>query len=263
MNEKKVNRKGNHAVPLSKLDKNNNNNKHLSGSMCSTHHQHILSFQSNNQKKSMHQYHSIQSPIVKLKEKIENLKKTNIESQSIIECQQKEIERLRARQSRISMNPIQQIETLIERAQMDYQNQLADLKKAIEEKEKSVFQKQALYEALKENHRRELSQRDLDHQNYLTLLETQHSIELYQRRSSLPGLANLLEKVLIDFEQEQHTIPSDQKLPFYLSPSKKTPLTCNVNQQWYIKKYMPVDAHSWPFPHHISHHHPTKSRLGI
>lgn len=57
----------NHAVSLSKLD-NNNNNKSIA--ICSTHQQHILSFQSN-KKPVMNK-----SPIVKLKERIETLKKT-------------------------------------------------------------------------------------------------------------------------------------------------------------------------------------------
>ncbi|RCH87492.1 hypothetical protein CU098_009312 [Rhizopus stolonifer] len=253
----------NHAVSLSKLD-NNNNNKSIA--ICSTHQQHILSFQSN-KKPVMNK-----SPIVKLKERIETLKKTNIESQSIIEQQEREIERLRGKISEDMVRSLEiktketdhrkeihELNLKLKRQDLDYHKRLGFLKDAIEEKERRVVQKQELYERLKEKHKLEISQLISTHQEHIHLLELRHRKEPKQLNIPKGEIGDILERVLIDFEQEEHDIKSDQIIPEMTSHWVNDDMF-TVNQQWYMKKYMPIEAESWPFPQTASN---TKSRLGI
>lgn len=226
-----------HAVTLSKLD-NNNNNK--SDSMCSIHHQRLLSFRSNNK---MTTYHK--SPIEKLKENVESLKKkvqTNlvikqyshyvkkdIASQLLIKQQEIEIRELKSKLSENIVNSleikqtvdinyqekIRELESKLIEQNIEYNKRLVLLQNALKEKEKVIFEKQKLYKSLKEKHKQHLLQLNAIHQDRINLLSAQHKRELNQKRTSREpvnddSVNEIIEKALIEFEQEQHDIKPDE-----------------------------------------------------
>lgn len=103
------------------------------------------------------------------------------------------------------------------------------------------------------------------HQEQINLLSAQHKRELNQTRTTQEpvnddSVNEIIEKALIEFEQEQHDIkPNEIRQTVNISRG----LIHNrlqTNQQWYAKEYMPVDALTWPFPQTSSN---TRSRLGV
>jgi hypothetical protein len=63
-------------------------------------------------------------------------------------------------------------------------------------------------------------------------------------------LENQLERILIEFEQEQHHHPvvPKQEIPCM----NKKSVGYNINQQWWSKQFIPTDAASWPSPQPLS-----------
>lgn len=89
--------------------------------------------------------------------------------------------------------------------------------------------------------------------NRIQKLQTEHEKELATtNKPSTPSPINInhiIEQALNEFEQEQHNhapLPISIKPLVYNPPINKN--QSKINQQWYSKSYVPLDAMSWPAP---------------
>ncbi|KAI9264587.1 hypothetical protein EDC94DRAFT_517139 [Helicostylum pulchrum] len=104
--------------------------------------------------------------------------------------------------------------------------------------------------------RQQLNSNHIDHLNKLKLDHKQELTHLKKKKKPschLNNLDHILEQALLEFEQEQYNhIPTTMLIRQHDSNHKsllhgKT-IPAMMNQQWYSKKFIPVDAVSWPAP---------------
>ncbi|RCI05481.1 hypothetical protein CU098_012586 [Rhizopus stolonifer] len=93
------------------------------------------------------------------------------------------------------------------------------------------------------------------HRLHIHQLQSQHQKELDNIRHSIHpiDLEEMISKSLVDFEQEQHNHITSKPFAFDSQKIEKQLHYEIANQQWYSKKYMPVDAVTWPAPFPLSH----------
>lgn len=116
-----------------------------------------------------------------------------------------------------------------------------------------------MFNKLKLDHATQISQLNSNHIDHLNKLKLDHKQELTHLKKKkkpschLNNLDHILEQALLEFEQEQYNhIPTTMLIRQHDSNHKsllhgKT-IPAMMNQQWYSKKFIPVDAVSWPAP---------------
>lgn len=139
--------------------------------------------------------------------------------------------------------------------------------------DKSIQEQKELINKLKQDNMNKLSQLHSIHQAKLKQLQIEHEKELYSIKKQYQfkeatantspstkkgnSINNLIEQALIEFEQEQHyhapTLTTSNQIDHQNCYTNKGRMLIR-NQQWYTKKYVPVDALSWPVPQMLPHH---------
>lgn len=155
----------------------------------------------------------------------------------------------------------------------DFEKKLAQYQTTATEMDLRLQQGQELLNQLKLDHMSQLAQLKRNHQDKLQSLQIEYENEM--KRPIVPkpktvqhneSVNDIIEQALKEFEQEQHQhSPSpitsiDRSASFQHYDSNKSCLKTNMlssmmmkNQQWYSKKYIPVDAVSWPTPKSFAH----------
>ncbi|CEP19681.1 hypothetical protein [Parasitella parasitica] len=152
---------------------------------------------------------------------------------------------------------IQELQSQLESREDNFKRKLSQYRKEMESKDECLRNQKAATERLKVEHANQIAQLRSTHTSRIHKLQLEHKKDLaVTKKPSRPsplstiGISHAIEQALNDFEQEQHNHPPPAINIF------KT-LTCNpiaqkrhaaINQQWYTKQYIPLDAMSWPTP---------------
>ncbi|KAG2229402.1 hypothetical protein INT48_000630 [Thamnidium elegans] len=150
---------------------------------------------------------------------------------------------------------IEKLKTQLEIQEDDFKKKLERYTTLTIEINQNIYSHQELLNKLKLDHATQISQLNsnhIDHLNKLKLGHKQELINLKNKKSScnLNNLDHILEQALLEFEQEQYNhIPTIliQHDSNHKSLHGKI-IPAMMNQQWYSKKFIPVDAVSWPAP---------------
>lgn len=131
--------------------------------------------------------------------------------------------------------------------------------------DQTIKNHQELTRKLKLDHATQIAQLNSFHLDRIHKIEIEHEQDMIKSRYeynrskqsstlNVQQLDNVLERALLEFEQEQHNhmpIMIQQQDSNQRSLQGKVMLKMK-NQQWYANKYMPIDAKSWPAPQPLS-----------
>ncbi|ORE02252.1 hypothetical protein BCV72DRAFT_309291 [Rhizopus microsporus var. microsporus] len=214
------------------------------------------------------------SPIVRLKETLDALREENERTNIIIEQQTIEINKLRAMISNktedmvqsLSLeepvhhsNVIHQLTIKLNQQEESYQRRLRSIQRRIKEKQEKLVELTSKADQLKLIYQRDLNELSSRHERELNKIRAQHENELKELKTKYQPahtchhgqlIDQIMEKVLIEFEQQEHSIiPQNIETQYHStthasSYKKYMPTT----QSSYSKQYMPIDALSWPSP---------------
>ncbi|RCH85455.1 hypothetical protein CU097_005540 [Rhizopus azygosporus] len=170
------------------------------------------------------------SPIVRLKETLDALREENERTNIIIEQQTIEINRLRAmvsnktedmiqslslKEPNYHSNMIHQLMIKLNQQEESYQRQLRSIQRRIKEKQEKLIELTSKADQLKLIHQRDLNELSSRHERELNEIRAQHENELKELKTKYQPahgcqqsqlIDQIMEKVLIEFEQQEHSI---------------------------------------------------------
>ncbi|KAI8643402.1 hypothetical protein BD408DRAFT_482046 [Parasitella parasitica] len=152
---------------------------------------------------------------------------------------------------------IQELQSQLESKEDSFNRILSHYQKEMNEKDECLRKQQTAIEQIKVDHATRIAQLKSAHMSRIHKLQMEHEEELAVARkisqpppSSAIDINNVIEQALNEFEQEQHNHPPTAIKAFKTFACH--PMThkrpANINQQWYAKHYIPLDAMSWPTP---------------
>ncbi|KAG1101764.1 hypothetical protein G6F42_017460 [Rhizopus arrhizus] len=150
---------------------------------------------------------------------------------------------------------IKELQSQLESREDDFKRKLDQYQRELQHKDQCIQRQQAIHEQLQRHHADQIAQLNTAHMNRVRKLQAQYEKEAASiHKPSKPSIHSIdinlaIEQALNEFEQEQHNhAPSTTvfKPLVYHPATLKTQV--KANQQWYSKRYMPLDAISWPAP---------------
>ncbi|KAK4510379.1 uncharacterized protein ATC70_004809 [Mucor velutinosus] len=154
---------------------------------------------------------------------------------------------------------IKELQSQLESREADFKRKLGQYQRELQHKEQCIQQQQATRKQLQRDHADHIAQLNTAHTDHTQTLQAQYQKEAATMRTlSKPSISSIdvssaIEQALNEFEQEQHNHapssppPTTTCTPLIYHPVTVTALA-KTNQQWYSKRYMPIDAVSWPVP---------------
>lgn len=169
------------------------------------------------------------------------------------------IQSLSLKEPNYHSNMIHQLMIKLNQQEESYQRQLRSIQRRIKEKQEKLIELTSKADQLKLIHQRDLNELSSRHERELNEIRAQHENELKELKTKYQPahgcqqsqlIDQIMEKVLIEFEQQEHSIiPQNIETQYHStthasSYNKYIPTT----QSSYSKQYMPIDALSWPSP---------------
>ncbi|KAF1803244.1 hypothetical protein V8B55DRAFT_1447345 [Mucor lusitanicus] len=155
---------------------------------------------------------------------------------------------------------IKELQSQLESREDDFKRKLGQYQRELQHKEQCIQQQQATRQQLQRDHADHIARLNAAHMDRVQTLQTQYqkeaaAIRTSSKRYSIPSIdmSSVIEQALNEFEQEQHNhppppLPTTPCTPLVYHPVALATSAPKPNQQWYSKRYMPMDAMSWPAP---------------
>ncbi|KAL9552648.1 hypothetical protein MBANPS3_003653 [Mucor bainieri] len=159
---------------------------------------------------------------------------------------------------------IKELQSQLESREDDFKRKLGRYQSELQHKEHCIQRQQATHKQLQRDHTDHIAQLNTAHMDRVQALQAQHKKEVDAIRLTSSSLttrpsaiipsmdvSSAIEQALNEFEQEQHNHappPLANCTPLVYHPVALTSPAAKINQQWYSKRYMPMDAMSWPAP---------------
>ncbi|GAA5810254.1 hypothetical protein MFLAVUS_003674 [Mucor flavus] len=151
---------------------------------------------------------------------------------------------------------VEKLKTQLETQEDDFKRKLDGYTAFVIEINQNIHSHQELFNKLKLDHATQISQLNSNHIDHLNELKFYHEQELIHLKKKKPkcnlnNVDHILEQALLEFEQEQYNHIPTTILIQHDSNHKSLHgkiIPAMMNQQWYSKKFIPLDAVSWPAP---------------